>query len=53
VEAASGASRRLTDAATTPLQILNGDWRVSLDGRYIVYVNSADRNVWLLTLPTP
>jgi Tol biopolymer transport system component len=53
VETASGASRRLTDAATTPLQILNGDWRVSLDGRYIVYVNSADRNVWLLTLPTP
>jgi len=53
VETASGASRRLTDAATPPLQILNGDWRVSLDGRYIVYVNSADRNVWLLTLPTP
>jgi Tol biopolymer transport system component len=51
VEAASGRQRKLTDAATTPLQILNGDWRVSPDGRYIVYVNSADRNVWLLTLP--
>jgi len=50
VEAASGTSRKLTDAAT-PLQIFNGDWRVSPDGRYIVYVNSVDRNLWLLTLP--
>ena len=53
VDAASGNSRKLTDAATTPLQILNGDWRASPDGRHIVYVNSADRNVWLLTLPMP
>ena len=51
VDAASGASRKLTDAATTPLQILNGDWRVSPGGRYVVYVNSADRNLWLLSLP--
>jgi Tol biopolymer transport system component len=51
VDAASGRQRKLTDAATTPLQILNGDWRVSPDGRYVVYVNSVDRNLWLLTLP--
>jgi len=51
VEAASGRSRKLTDAAATPLQILNGDWRVSPDGQHIVYVNSVDRNLWLLTLP--
>ena len=51
IDAASGASRKLTDASTTPLQILNGDWRVSPDGRYIVYVSSVDRNLWLLTLP--
>jgi len=51
VDAASGQARRLTDAATTPLRILNGDWRVSPDGRYIVYVNSVDRNLWLLELP--
>jgi len=51
VEAASGNSRKLTDAATTPLQILNGDWRVSPDGKYIVFVNSGDRNLWLLKLP--
>jgi len=51
IDAASGASRKLTDAATTPLRILNGDWRVSPDGRYIVYVSSVDRNLWRLTLP--
>ena len=50
VDAATGKIRKLTDAAVTPLQILNGDWRVSPDGRYIVYVNSVDRNLWLLTL---
>ncbi len=53
MDAASGASRRLTDPLVTPLQILNGDWRVSPDGRYVVFVNSTDRNLWLLTLPTP
>jgi hypothetical protein len=51
VEAATGKIRKLTEAAMTPLQIFNGDWRVSPDGRYIVYVNSMDRNLWLLTLP--
>ena len=51
IDATSGRQRKLTDAAATLLQILNGDWRVSPDGRYIVYVNSADRNLWLLTLP--
>lgn len=51
VEAATGRIHKLTDAAVTPLQILNGDWRVSPDGRQIVYVNSADRNLWVLMLP--
>ena len=51
VDAVTGKIRKLTEAAVTPLQILNGDWRVSPDGRYIVYVNSVDRNLWLLKLP--
>jgi hypothetical protein len=51
VEAGSGASRQLTQAAVTPLTILNGDWRVSPDGQWIVFVNSVDRNLWLLNLP--
>ena len=50
-DAASGEGRPLTDAAVTPLDILNGDWRVSPDGQYMVYVNNVDRNLWLLKLP--
>jgi len=46
----SGQSRPVTDPATAPLQIANGDWKVSPDGRYVVYVNSADRNLWLVEL---
>ncbi len=51
IDAATGEKRQLTDAAVTPLNILNGDWRISPDGRYVVFVNSADRNLWLLELP--
>jgi Tol biopolymer transport system component len=51
IDAATGEKHRLTTAAVTPLQILDGDWRVSPDGRYVVFVNSADRNLWLLELP--
>ena len=51
VDAGTGEARPLTSAAVTPLYISNGDWRVSPDGQSIVYVNSRDRNLWLLTLP--
>jgi Tol biopolymer transport system component len=51
VDAATGEKHKLIDAAVTPLNILNGDWRVSPDGKYVVFVNSADRNLWLLELP--
>ncbi|CAG0929853.1 hypothetical protein TFLX_01434 [Thermoflexales bacterium] len=51
VEAETGETQKLTDAAVTPLNILNGDWRVSPDGKQVVFVNSADRNLWLLKLP--
>jgi Tol biopolymer transport system component len=51
IDAATGQSRQLTNAAATPLTILNGDWRISPDGKSIVFVNSADRNLWMLKLP--
>jgi Tol biopolymer transport system component len=47
----TGQTRTLTDPAVTPFKIANGDWRVSPDGRYVVFVASEDRNMWLLTLP--
>jgi Tol biopolymer transport system component len=51
VDAETGEKIKLTDAVVTPLDILNGDWRVSPDGKHVVFVNSADRNLWLLELP--
>ena len=51
IDAATGEQQKLTDAAVTPLNILNGDWRVSPDGKYVVFVNSADKNLWLVKLP--
>lgn len=51
IDAATGQSRQLIDGAITPLTILNGDWRVSPDGKSIAFVSSLDRNVWVLKLP--
>jgi hypothetical protein len=48
---ASGEALRLTDPAASPFKIANGDWRVSPDGSHIAYVESSDRNIWVLALP--
>jgi Tol biopolymer transport system component len=48
---AAGQAQRLTDPAATPFKIANGDWRVSPDGRYVAFVDSKDRNIWLMELP--
>ncbi len=45
------AFTQLTRAGDAPLKIANGDWRVSPDGRYVVYVESKDRNIWVVALP--
>ncbi len=47
----TGQVGRLTDPNETPLKIANGDWAVSPDGRYLVFLGSQDHNLWLLTLP--
>jgi Tol biopolymer transport system component len=49
-DTATGQSRAVTNPATASIEIANGDWNVSPDGRYVVYVNSADRNLWLVEL---
>jgi hypothetical protein len=43
-------TRRLTDPDVIPFKIANGDWTVSPDGRQVAFVESRDRNIWLLTL---
>lgn len=46
----TGETRRLIDPEITSFKVANGDWIVSPDGRYAAYVESRDRNIWLLTL---
>jgi Tol biopolymer transport system component len=50
VEAATGAARPLTDPDAAPFKVANGDWAVSPDGSRLVFVNAADRAVWMLPL---
>ena len=45
------ALTQLTKAEDAPLKIANGDWRVSPDGRRVAYVESKDRNIWVVELP--
>jgi hypothetical protein len=45
----TGTSRLITDPVKQPLQIANGDWSVSPDGRTIAFLNALDRRTWLLT----
>lgn len=52
VDAATGTERPLTDPALTPIHIANGDWALSPDGARVVFVNAADRNLWVLELTT-
>jgi Tol biopolymer transport system component len=51
IAAATGQLQPLTDPTTLPFSISNGDWEISPDGQNLVFVNSADQNIWLMTLP--
>jgi hypothetical protein len=50
VDVQSGEVRWLTDPAELPIRIANGDWSVSPDGTRIVYVDSVDFGLYLLTI---
>lgn len=49
----AGALMRLTDPRVTPFRIANGDWRASPDGARMVFLNAADKALWLLTFDQP
>ena len=51
IDPATLNATQLTRGDETPVKIANGDWRVSPDGRYVAYVESRDRNIWILELP--
>jgi len=46
----TGEVRRVADPDVSKFKVANGDWQVSPDGRHVVFVESGDRNIWLLTL---
>jgi Tol biopolymer transport system component len=50
LDAETGEVRRVTDPDVTPFKIANGDWQLSPDGRQVAFVESSDRNIWILTL---
>ena len=50
LDVSTGETRRLTDPDVTPFKIANGDWAVSPNGQHVAFVESRDRNIWLLTL---
>lgn len=50
VDVATGRTRRLIDPAVTRFSIAQGDWALSPDGRWVAFVNSQDRNLWLVGL---
>ena len=51
IDPGTGDAKPLTDPAVTPFKIANGDWRVSADGRSVAFVESNDRNIWVIGLP--
>lgn len=51
INASTGQAQTLTDPTQLSFSISNGDWDVSPNGRQVVFVNSADNNIWLITLP--
>jgi Tol biopolymer transport system component len=51
VDVATNTTSPLTNPASVSFSISNGDWETSPDGRHVVFVDSADQNIWLITLP--
>jgi hypothetical protein len=50
IDVASGEVRNLTDPAVLSFRIANGDWTLSRNGQYMVFLSADDRNLWLIDL---
>ena len=51
VEAVNGTSETIMPAGALPGGVANNEWLPSPDGRWIVYLNAAESNLWLTALP--
>ncbi len=50
-DAETGQAGSITDPAITSFRVAQGDWSVSPDGKYLVFLNEVDHALWLMTLP--
>jgi hypothetical protein len=48
----AGTSRQLTEPASQPFSIMNGQWSVNADGSRILFRNAVDRNLWFMDIAT-
>lgn len=51
ISAASGEVRTILEPSLPAFKIANGDWSVSPDGQWVVFLSANDQNLWLLALP--
>lgn len=51
VDVTTDQAAPLTDPDSLSFSISNGDWDVSPNGQTVIFVNSADQNIWAIQLP--
>ncbi len=51
IDAAGAAITTLIEPTQPDFKIANGDWSVSPDGQWLVFLSANDQNLWLVTLP--
>ncbi len=51
IDVPSQQNRLLIDPNVLKFSISNGDWDVSPNGKHVVFVSSADQNIWQIQLP--
>lgn len=50
-DTATGQAVPITNPDVSPFRVAGGDWSVSPDGKYVVFVNAQDQALYLIALP--
>lgn len=51
-DATTGKAEPITNPDVTPFRVQQGNWSVSPDGKYVVFLNEQDQALWLIGLPS-